>query len=96
MLPMSDRSELETAIRETGGTIEANGKIRGGNLSRVASKLGVARKTLFNHMRKLGLRGTSGRPKKSYRRAARRYAIGAAAVAVVGGAILLSKRGSST
>lgn len=91
---MSDRTDIEAAIRKTGGTIEAGGRIRGGNLSTVAKRLGIARKTLHNRMKKAGLKGTGGRPKVKFKRRARGYATiaTAAAVAVAGGAIILSRQ----
>lgn len=96
---MSDRNRLEAAIRETGGTVEANGNIRGGNLSKVADKLGVARKTLYNHMKALGLRGASGRPKKRFKKRARTYAaaaaVGTAVLAVGVGVAMASKKPST-
>jgi transposase-like protein len=91
---MSDRSELEQAIRETGGTI-VNGKVRGGNLGKVARKLGVARRTIYNRMREYGLAGTRGRPKRSYSKRTKRYAAVAAAVVLVGGAALYSSKRST-
>jgi hypothetical protein len=70
-----------------------------GNVSRAARALGVARRTLQNRMRKLGLPvGRAGRrPRKlHYRRGARRLAsIGLGAAAVVGAFVVASKwRGS--
>ena len=69
----------------------------GGNITKAAKKLGVARRTLQNRMRFYSIPvGKSGRSKRtiSYSRRAKGYAIGAAAV-VVGGIVLLGRKKTS-
>lgn len=71
----------------------------GGNISKAARRLGVARRTLQARMRSHGIpKGQAGRRKRkiSYSRASKGYAVGIAAVAaVVGGVALYRRKGSS-
>ena len=67
-----ERAAITEAIRGTA------------NLDAAARKLGIARKTLYNRMRALGLpRGKAGRPKRRLGRAKRGAWVAAGAAAAV-------------
>jgi hypothetical protein len=94
---MSEREDILAAIRDTGSTI-GDREITGGSITRAAKKLGVSRRTLQARMRfhKIPM-GKAGRRKGKikYGRRAKTYAA-VATVAVVAGAVLLSKRSTTT
>lgn len=91
---MLEKQAILQALRDTGAVV-TDQAVTGGNIGRAARKLGVARRTLQDRMRFYGIpAGKAGRRKKkmSYGRHAKSYAIGAAAVALAAGAVILQKK----
>lgn len=83
----NERAEIEQAIKDSGD-----------NITKAAERLGVARRTLQNRMRSLGIpEGKRGRRKMriSYRAKKNLYAAGAVGLAVLGVVAISRGRSSS-